>query len=120
MSPRKNPRRRNPYRTRFSTVGSEKGSADAERDPWGFAVKFYTERGNYDFVGNNTPVLFIRDPAGTRDRSPHPYIHKQTPRTETILEPVTKILLGILNWRKKRIQERVRVAHRSETGGQNS
>ena len=46
---------------RFSTVGGEKGSADTERDPRGFAVKFYTEEGNYDFVGNNTPVFFIRD-----------------------------------------------------------
>jgi catalase len=46
---------------RFSTVGGEKGSADSERDPRGFAVKFYTEEGNYDFVGNNTPVFFIRD-----------------------------------------------------------
>ncbi|MGE4505571.1 MAG: catalase [Desulfovibrionaceae bacterium] len=46
---------------RFSTVGGEKGSADAERDPRGFAVKFYTEEGNYDMVGNNTPVFFIRD-----------------------------------------------------------
>lgn len=46
---------------RFSTVGRERGSADSERDPRGFAVKFYTEEGNYDFVGNNTPVFFIRD-----------------------------------------------------------
>lgn len=46
---------------RFSTVGGEKGSADTERDPRGFAVKFYTEEGNYDMVGNNTPVFFIRD-----------------------------------------------------------
>ncbi|MCF7809740.1 catalase [bacterium] len=46
---------------RFSTVGGEKGSADSERDPRGFAVKFYTEEGIYDFVGNNTPVFFIRD-----------------------------------------------------------
>ena len=46
---------------RFSTVGGEKGSADAVRDPRGFAVKFYTEEGNYDMVGNNTPVFFIRD-----------------------------------------------------------
>jgi catalase len=46
---------------RFSIVGGEKGSADSERDPRGFAVKFYTEEGNYDFVGNNTPVFFIRD-----------------------------------------------------------
>ena len=47
---------------RFSTVGGEKGSADAERDPRGFAIKFYTEEGNYDMTGNNTPVFFIRDP----------------------------------------------------------
>jgi catalase len=47
--------------TRFSTVGGERGSADSERDPRGFAVKFYTQEGNYDFVGNNTPVFFIRD-----------------------------------------------------------
>ena len=46
---------------RFSTVGGERGSADSERDPRGFAVKLYTEDGNYDIVGNNTPVFFIRD-----------------------------------------------------------
>ena len=46
---------------RFSTVGGEKGSADAERDPRGFALHFYTEEGNWDIVGNNTPVFFIRD-----------------------------------------------------------
>jgi len=46
---------------RFSTVGGEKGSADTERDPRGFAVKFYTEEGNWDLVGNNTPVFFIKD-----------------------------------------------------------
>jgi catalase len=46
---------------RFSTVGGERGSADSERDPRGFAVKFYTEDGNYDLVGNNTPIFFIRD-----------------------------------------------------------
>ncbi len=46
---------------RFSTVGGERGSADSARDPRGFAVKFYTEEGNYDMVGNNTPVFFIRD-----------------------------------------------------------
>jgi len=61
---------------RFSTVGGEKGSADAECDPRGFAVKFYTEDGNYDMVGNNTPVFFIRDPLrfpGLAAR--HPYTH---------------------------------------------
>lgn len=46
---------------RFSTVGGGRGSADTARDPRGFAVKFYTEDGNYDMVGNNTPVFFIRD-----------------------------------------------------------
>jgi catalase len=46
---------------RFSTVGGEKGSSDVDRDPRGFAIKFYTEEGNY-LVGNNTPVFFIRDP----------------------------------------------------------
>lgn len=46
---------------RFSTVAGELGSADTVRDPRGFAVKFYTEEGNYDIVGNNTPVFFIRD-----------------------------------------------------------
>ncbi len=46
---------------RFSTVGGEKGSADTARDPRGFALKFYTDEGNYDMVGNNTPVFFIRD-----------------------------------------------------------
>jgi catalase len=57
---------------RFSTVGGEKGSADAARDPRGFAVKFYTEDGNYDLVGNNTPVFFIRDPLKFPD-----FIHTQ-------------------------------------------
>ena len=47
---------------RFSTVAGERGAADAERDIRGFAVKFYTEEGNWDLVGNNTPVFFIRDP----------------------------------------------------------
>ncbi|MBP2413186.1 catalase [Arthrobacter stackebrandtii] len=48
--------------TRFSTVAGERGAADAERDIRGFAVKFYTEEGNWDLVGNNTPVFFFRDP----------------------------------------------------------
>jgi len=47
---------------RFSTVAGEKGAADAERDVRGFAIKFYTEEGNWDMVGNNTPVFFVRDP----------------------------------------------------------
>lgn len=51
-----------PIAVRFSTVGGEKGSADTVRDPRGFAVKFYTEEGNLDLVGNNTPIFFINDP----------------------------------------------------------
>ncbi|KAK6638501.1 hypothetical protein RUM43_006768 [Polyplax serrata] len=54
--------KRTPVTVRFSTVGGESGSADTVRDPRGFAVKFYTEEGNWDLVGNNTPVFFIRDP----------------------------------------------------------
>ncbi len=57
---------------RFSTVGGEKGSADAERDPRGFAIKLYTEDGNWDLVGNNTPVFFIKDPKKFDD-----FIHTQ-------------------------------------------
>jgi catalase len=65
---------------RFSTVGGEKGSADTERDPRGFAVKFYTEDGNWDLVGNNTPIFFIKDPKKFPD-----FIHtqKRDPRTNT-------------------------------------
>jgi len=51
-----------PVFVRFSTVAGERGAADAERDPRGFAVKFYTDQGNWDLVGNNTPVFFVRDP----------------------------------------------------------
>ena len=51
-----------PMFARFSTVGGEAGSADVARDPRGFAMKFYTEEGNWDLVGNNTPVFFVRDP----------------------------------------------------------
>jgi catalase len=57
---------------RFSTVGGEKGSADTERDPRGFAIKFYTEEGNWDLVGNNTPVFFVKDPKKFSD-----FIHTQ-------------------------------------------
>lgn len=52
-----------PVTVRFSTVGGESGSHDCARDPRGFAVKFRTEDGNMDFVANNTPVFFLRDPA---------------------------------------------------------
>jgi catalase len=51
-----------PIAIRFSTVGGESGSADTVRDPRGFAIKFYTEEGNWDIVGNNTPIFFLRDP----------------------------------------------------------
>ena len=54
--------KKTPIAIRFSTVGGESGSADTVRDPRGFAVKFYTEEGNWDLVGNNTPIFFIRDP----------------------------------------------------------
>lgn len=53
--------RRTDMLARFSTVGGEKGSADTARDPRGFALKLYTNQGNYDMVGNNTPTFFIRD-----------------------------------------------------------
>src|ERR1700704_3826117 len=54
--------KRTPVFLRFSSVAGELGSADSQRDPRGFAIKFYTEDGNYDLVGNNTPVFFIKDP----------------------------------------------------------
>jgi len=57
---------------RFSTVAGERGAADAERDVRGFALKFYTEEGNWDLVGNNTPVFFVRDPYKFSD-----FIHTQ-------------------------------------------
>ena len=56
------PRTRTEVLVRFSTVAGERGSPDTWRDPRGFAVKFYTKEGNYDLVGNNTPVFFLRDP----------------------------------------------------------
>jgi len=69
---------------RFSTVGGEKGSADTERDPRGFAVKFYTEEGNWDMVGNNTPVFFLRDPLKFGD-----FIHTQKRDPQTNLKSPT-------------------------------
>ena len=63
---------------RFSTVAGELGAADTERDPRGFALKFYTEEGNYDLVGNNTPVFFIRDPQKFSD-----FIHSQKRMPDT-------------------------------------
>jgi catalase len=64
--------------TRFSTVAGERGAADAERDIRGFATKFYTEEGNWDLVGNNTPVFFLRDPLKFPDLN---HAVKRDPRT---------------------------------------
>src|SRR5256885_4782444 len=76
--------KKTPTFIRFSTVGGEKGSADTERDPRGFALKFYTEEGNWDMVGNNTPVFFIRDPLKFGD-----FIHTQKRDPETNLKSPT-------------------------------
>jgi catalase len=73
-----------PMLARFSTVGGEKGSADTARDPRGFALKFYTEEGNWDMVGNNTPVFFIRDPLKFGD-----FIHTQKRVPDTNLKSST-------------------------------
>ena len=68
---------------RFSTVAGERGAADAERDVRGFSVKFYTEEGNWDVVGNNTPVFFIRDPMKfpdfIRTQKRHPRSNMRSP-----------------------------------------
>ncbi|MGD6858128.1 catalase KatA [Bacillus infantis] len=75
--------KRTPLFIRFSTVAGELGSADTVRDPRGFAVKFYTEEGNYDIVGNNTPVFFIRDaikfPDFIHTQKRHPQTHLKNP-----------------------------------------
>jgi catalase len=67
-----------PLFVRFSTVAGERGAADAERDIRGFAVKLYTEEGNWDIVGNNTPVFFFRDPLRFSDLN---HAIKRDPRT---------------------------------------
>lgn len=67
-----------PLFARFSSVAGERGAADAERDIHGFAVKFYTEEGNWDIVGNNTPVFFFRDPLRFPDLN---HAIKRDPRT---------------------------------------
>ncbi|MFH1372970.1 MAG: catalase [bacterium] len=72
---------------RFSTVAGERGAADAERDVRGFALKFYTEEGNWDLVGNNTPVFFIRDPYKFPD-----FIHTQK------RDPKTNLRSNIAQW----------------------
>ncbi len=72
--------KKTPLLIRFSTVAGELGSADTARDPRGFALKFYTEQGNYDIVGNNTPIFFIRDPSKFSD-----FIHSQKRRADNQL-----------------------------------
>ena len=69
-----------PMLARFSTVAGEKGSPDTWRDPRGFALKFYTEEGNYDLVGNNTPVFFVRDAIKFPD-----FIHSQKRKSASAL-----------------------------------
>lgn len=69
---------------RFSTVAGEQGAADAERDVRGFSVKFYTEEGNWDLAGNNTPVFFVRDPYKFPD-----FIHTQKRHPKTNLRSAT-------------------------------
>jgi catalase len=73
-----------PLLLRFSTVAGERGAADAERDVRGFAIKFYTEEGNWDMVGNNTPVFFIRDPYKFSD-----FIHTQKRDPKTNMRSAT-------------------------------
>jgi catalase len=70
--------KRTPLFLRFSQVAGELGSADTVRDPRGFAIKFYTEEGNYDLVGNNTPTFFVRDAAKFED-----FIHSQKRMADT-------------------------------------
>ncbi|MEJ0092267.1 MAG: catalase [Methylocella sp.] len=69
---------------RFSTVAGERGAADAERDVRGFSLKFYTEDGNWDLVGNNTPVFFVRDPLKFPD-----FIHTQKRHPKTNMRSPT-------------------------------
>lgn len=72
---------------RFSTVAGERGAADAERDVRGFAMKYYTDEGNWDLVGNNTPVFFVRDPYKFPD-----FIHTQK------RDPATNLRCNTMQW----------------------
>uniref|UniRef100_A0AC35U122 Catalase domain-containing protein n=1 Tax=Rhabditophanes sp. KR3021 TaxID=114890 RepID=A0AC35U122_9BILA len=76
--------KRTPLFIRMSTVGGESGSADTARDPRGFAIKMYTEEGNWDLVGNNTPIFFIRDPIFFPS-----FIHTQKRNPQTHLKDPT-------------------------------
>ncbi|MFD2651369.1 catalase KatA [Brucella rhizosphaerae] len=78
------PGAKTPMLARFSTVAGEQGAADAERDVRGFALKFYTEEGNWDLVGNNTPVFFVRDPLKFPD-----FIHTQKRHPKSNLRSAT-------------------------------
>src|SRR5262245_32972746 len=75
--------KRTPAFLRFSTVAGSRGAPDTARDPRGFALKFYTEDGNWDLVGNNTPVFFIRDgikfPDFIHSQKPDPHTNRQEP-----------------------------------------
>ncbi len=73
--------KRTPLVIRFSTVAGEQGYPDTARDPRGFAIKFYTEEGNYDMVGNDTPVFFVRDASKFQD-----FIHSQKRMPDTGLQ----------------------------------
>ncbi len=79
--------KKTPMFARFSTVAGERGAADAERDIRGFALKFYTEEGNWDLVGNNTPVFFMRDPLKFPD------LNKAVKR-----DPRTNLRSATYNW----------------------
>jgi catalase len=72
--------KKTPVFLRFSSVAGELGSPDTQRDPRGFALKFYTQEGNYDMVGNNTPIFFVKDPSKFQD-----FIHSQKRMAETNL-----------------------------------
>jgi catalase len=74
------PGRKTDLLIRFSTVAGERGSPDTWRDPRGFAIKFYTQQGNYDMVGNNTPIFFMKDPMKFMD-----FIRSQKRRADTNL-----------------------------------
>jgi catalase len=79
--------KRTPVFARFSTVAGEQGYGDTDRDPRGFALKFYTDEGNYDHVGNNTPVFFMRDAMKFQD-----FIHSQK------RDPVTGLRSNDMQW----------------------
>lgn len=78
--------KKTPACVRFSTVGGEKGSPDTARDPRGFAIKFYTQEGNWDWVYNNTPVFFLRDPVNFPL-----FIHTQKRNPQTNLKDATMV-----------------------------